>query len=178
MARRAALKIVGGYMLAALLYISLSDWLLFSLVSNPDLIDDISMMKGWGFVLFTGLTLLFLITRINQNETNRYRALLANHHAVILVVNPANGRIVDASHAAESYYGWPRKKLLRKHLSEINILPPERLKEEMARAKLNEIQIFHFQHRLANGEIRDVDVNSGPITLNEKQYLLSVIHGS
>lgn len=176
MARRAALKIVGGYMLAALLYISLSDWLLFSLVSNPELIDDISMVKGWGFVLFTGLTLLYLITRINQNETNRYRALLANHHAVILVVNPENGRLVDASHAAESFYGWSRKELLRKHINDINMLPPERLKAEMDLAQLNKAPLFHFQHRLANGEIRNVDVNSGPIDLDGKNYLLSVIH--
>lgn len=176
MPRSAALKIVGGYMLVALLYIFFSDWLLFSLVSNADYINRISMVKGWGFVMFTGLTLLVLITRINQNETNRYRALLANHHAVIFVVDPTNGRLVDASRAAESFYGWSREELLKKHISDINNLPPERLEAEMAKAKLNQTPVFHFQHRLANGEIRDVNVNSGPITLDNKHYLLSVIH--
>ncbi len=176
MTRNVALKIVGGYMLTALLYIFLSDWLLFSLTSNPDLIDDISIVKGWGFVLVTGLTLLFLITRMSQKESDRYRALLDNHHAVILVIDMTSGRLVDASSAAETYYGWSRKKLLKKHISDINLLPPERLMEELARASRNETSIFRFQHRLANGDIREVEVNSGPITLNEKQYLLSVVH--
>jgi len=38
------------------------------------------------------------------------------------------------------------------------------------------VQHFLFKHRLANGEVRDVEVYSGPITIEGKQLLYSIIH--
>lgn len=37
---------------------------------------------------------------------------------------------------------------------------------------------FKFKHRLSNGEIRDVEVYSGPINLNNQELLFSVVHDS
>ena len=46
---------------------------------------------------------------------------------------------------------------------------------ERAKKKKN---VFKFKHRLSNGEIRDVEVYSGPINLNNQELLFSVVHDS
>ena len=45
----------------------------------------------------------------------------------------------------------------------------------MKKAKKEQRNHFFFSHRLSNGEIRDVEVNSGPITLFGKQLLYSIV---
>jgi len=46
----------------------------------------------------------------------------------------------------------------------------------MERAKAEQRRVFYFQHRLANGEIRDVEVFSGPIKVHDRELLYSIIH--
>ena len=42
--------------------------------------------------------------------------------AVMLIVDPKSGQIVDANLAAERFYGWSRARLRQMHISEINTL--------------------------------------------------------
>ena len=46
----------------------------------------------------------------------------------------------------------------------------------MSEAKSESRHHFFFRHRLANEEIRDVEVYSGPIRLHGKELLYSIIH--
>lgn len=46
----------------------------------------------------------------------------------------------------------------------------------MERARSEQRRHFIFRHRLSNGEIRDVEVYSGPIKLHGKKLLYSIIH--
>lgn len=41
----------------------------------------------------------------------RYRALFENNHAAMLLIDPADGSIVDANPAAAEYYGWDSAQL-------------------------------------------------------------------
>jgi len=169
-------RIVIGYFLVAALYIMASDWLLF--VSWPDAaqIPAVSVAKGWGFVLVTTASLWALMRLLRTEETGRFRALLNNHHAVVLVVDPTSHRIVDCSLAAETFYGWSRAELLSKRIDEINTLPPAEIEREMTRAKHNSVPVFHFRHRRADGAVRDVDVYAGPVTIDGREQLLSIVH--
>ena len=106
----------------------------------------------------------------------RYRSLFKNNHSVMLVIDPKNGEIADANPAACSFYGWSLEKLTAKKITDINILTKEQIFQEMERAKSEQRQHFIFRHRLSNGDIRDVEVYSGPIKLHEQQYLYSIIH--
>ena len=106
----------------------------------------------------------------------RYRSLFKNNHSVMLVIDPKNGEIADANPAACSFYGWSLEELTAKKITDINILTKEQVFQEMERAKSEQRQHFIFRHRLSNGDIRDVEVYSGPIKLHEQQYLYSIIH--
>src|SRR5690606_39016846 len=67
------------------------------------------------------------------------------------------------------------EQLLGMRIQQINIMPPERVQEEMERAKSERRLYFRFQHRLASGEIRDVDCYTGPVTIDGRKLLHSII---
>ncbi len=111
-----------------------------------------------------------------RENAERYRNMFQNNHAVLLVIDPENGRILDANPAACKYYGYDLKTIKAKKILDINTLTPEQIFEEMARAKAEKRNHFYFYHRLANGEVRPVEVYSGPIVIKGKQLLYSIVH--
>jgi two-component system cell cycle sensor histidine kinase/response regulator CckA len=111
-----------------------------------------------------------------RESEERYRSLFQNNHAVMLLIDPETADIVDANPAACSFYGWGHEELTRKKISAINTLTEEQVFQEIERAESEQNQHFFFRHRLARGEIIDVEVFSGPITLNGKKLLYSIVH--
>jgi PAS domain S-box-containing protein len=111
-----------------------------------------------------------------KESEQRFRAVFHSDHAVMFLVNPETNKIEDASRGACTYYGWTLDDLRKKKITEINTLPPEEVFEKMQAAKSGQGRIFDFQHRLANGEIRDVEVCTGPIQVSGKSLLFSVIN--
>jgi len=111
-----------------------------------------------------------------RESESRYRNLFKNNHSVMLIIDPESADIVDANPAAISYYGWTHGDLTCKKITHINTLTEEQIFQEMEHAKKEHRRIFYFRHRLANGDIRDVEVYSGPIKLYGKQLLYSIIH--
>ncbi|MGD2150886.1 MAG: PAS domain S-box protein, partial [Desulfobacterales bacterium] len=111
-----------------------------------------------------------------KESEERYKSLFKNNHSVMLLINPESGDIVDANPAAISYYGWSHEELTTKKITNINTLTKKQVFQEMERAKKEQRRRFYFQHRLSNGNIRDVEVYSGPIQLHGKELLYSIIH--
>jgi PAS domain S-box-containing protein len=105
-----------------------------------------------------------------------YRSLFENSCSIKLIIHPEDGSIIDANKAACIYYGHNKSELKAMHIQDINTLSEEEVQKEMHAAKLEKRNFFNFQHRLANGEIRDVEVFSGPITINNEKLLYSIIH--
>ncbi|NCC45330.1 MAG: PAS domain S-box protein, partial [Clostridia bacterium] len=134
-----------------------------------------------------GEPLYFLISIIDITERKRaeealresearYKSLFQNNHAVMLLLEPESGEIVDANPSACSYYGWPQSKLIGRSIFDINTKPRMDVRAEMASAENGNRNYFVFEHRLANGEIRDVEVYSGPIVVKGKNLLYSIVH--
>lgn len=107
---------------------------------------------------------------------SRYRGFFETNTAVKLLIDPADGRIVDANLAAVAFYGYPHDKLLSMRIADINCLPPEEVKAEMALAKAEQRLYFCFPHRLASGAIHQVEVYSGPVEVDGRPLLFSIIH--
>ena len=105
----------------------------------------------------------------------RYRRLFADSAAVMLILDPADGRIVDANTAACAYYGYTLAQLKAMKITGINTLSLEQAQAEMKRAREQKKKHFEFCHRLANGEVRDVEVSSGPIEIDGRTLLLSTV---
>ena len=104
------------------------------------------------------------------------RSLFENHPTAILVIDPTDGRIMDANPAACSYYGWKREEFRKKNIMEINTLTPEEISFAMQHAHTGSHSQYHFRHRLASGENREVEVFAGPIPWEGKMLLCSTVH--
>lgn len=111
-----------------------------------------------------------------QGQEQRHQGLFENHHTIMLIIDPADGQIVDANPAAENYYGWSRAQLRQMQIHQINTLTPAEVRAEIARAASQQRTHFHFKHRRAYGDVRDVEVFSGPVHLGERALLYSIIH--
>ncbi|MCL4079259.1 PAS domain-containing sensor histidine kinase [Coriobacteriia bacterium Es71-Z0120] len=117
-----------------------------------------------------------LRARLAASEA-RYRSLFQDSASVMLLIDPSDGSIKDANTAAERFYGSPRERLTSMRITDINTLSPDEVKEEMERARTLKKNHFDFRHRLASGEVRDVEVYSGPVPgPGGEQWLYSIVH--
>lgn len=115
-------------------------------------------------------------TDILIEKEQQYRSLFENNISVILLIDPDTGAIFDANSSACSYYGYSNKTFKKMKITDINNLSKEEVFEEMKEAKAENRKYFNFQHRLADGTIREVEVFSGPITVRGTHLLCSIIH--
>ena len=111
-----------------------------------------------------------------KDSEQRYRALFQNSRGIMLLINPQSDEIIDANDAACEYYGYTKEQILSMKIGEINTLSPAKLKEEMMLSIDKNKSHFFFKHRLSSGEIRDVEVYSGPVIINNKELIYSLIH--
>ena len=112
---------------------------------------------------------------IYQSEL-RYERFFEDNHSVMLLINPQTGAVIDVNPAATQYYGWSRGEMQNMHISDINTLTPDEVKAEMQKSITDKRRQFHFKHRLANGEVKNVEVYSGPIKFGNSTYLYSIVH--
>jgi two-component system, cell cycle sensor histidine kinase and response regulator CckA len=102
--------------------------------------------------------------------------MFAANGAVKLFIDPDTGDIVAANPAAALFYGYTVDELTRLKITDLNQLPAELVRREMARARDEQRTFFEFMHKLKNGELRHVEVYSGPCQLDGRQLLFSIIH--
>jgi PAS domain S-box-containing protein len=112
---------------------------------------------------------------MSSSDTDLYTALFETNTSIKLIVDPGDGRIVDANPAACEFYGFERDTMRSLKITDINTLPDEVVHQRMRQACSGECLEFTFPHRLASGEVRDVRVHSGPFGLDGRQYLLSIV---
>ena len=93
-----------------------------------------------------------------RESEQRYSSLFKNNHSVMLLIDPESADIVEANPAACSFYGWSQEELTSMKITDINMLPNEQTFQEIEQAKSESRYHFFFRHRLANEEIRDVEV--------------------
>ncbi len=107
--------------------------------------------------------------------SKRLHSMFAEHSAVMLMIEPVTGRIVDANPAACEFYGYDRAELLNMSIQEINMLPSLEVEQRRRAALASGQRYFLFPHRLKSGEIRLVDVYSCPVTDSGGPLLFSII---
>ncbi len=114
-------------------------------------------------------------TRHLVSSQQRYKSMFEHNLAVMLLIDPADGKIVDVNPAASSFYGWDHDTFTGMYIQDVNILSPQEVLAEITAAKSQEKRCFTFRHRLANGEVRDVEVYSGPILVDDTPLLYSIV---
>ena len=111
-----------------------------------------------------------------RDSERSYRNQFEHNSAVMLMVDPGSGHLIDANHAAEAYYGYPPGHLKTLLISDINTRRDDELRQDMASIDESQGQQFRFEHRLADGSRRDVEVLSSRIQFGGRPALYSIIH--
>ena len=111
-----------------------------------------------------------------QESEARYHSLFKKNQAAMLMIDPETATIIDANLGACVFYGYPYEKILKLKMTDINTLTGEEVRAEMQRALGEKQNHCYCQHRLANGQIRDVEIYSGPLFMRGKQLVYSIIH--
>lgn len=109
-------------------------------------------------------------------ESDVFLQIFNQSPAIEYLLDPENGRIVDANNAACTFWGWSRQQLRTMRIWDINIAGQETLERQFAETKAGVTKFFINQHRIASGQIRDVEVYAHPIILKGHQVNLIIAH--
>jgi len=116
------------------------------------------------------------LTASLRESEERYHALFDFAQVSILFIDPDLGVIVEANQAACQYYGYRNEQLRGMPMEVINTLPIGDLKEKFHSATAENQSHVYCRNRLANGEVREVEVHLGPIQLGGRLLLYSIVH--
>ncbi|HKK01848.1 MAG TPA: EAL domain-containing protein, partial [Desulfuromonadales bacterium] len=113
--------------------------------------------------------------RLRQSE-QRYANLFQGNASVMLVFEQKTRQIVDANPAACLFYGYTKEQMTSMKITEINVLSREEISREIEEARAAGRRHFRFQHRLASGDIRDVEVFSGPVVVEGQSLIYALVY--
>jgi diguanylate cyclase (GGDEF)-like protein/PAS domain S-box-containing protein len=116
-----------------------------------------------------------MLDELRESE-DRFRQMFERNSAVMLLIEPQSGMIVDANPAAAIFYGYPLIYLKGKEISSITLQTEEHISHEIQQAILEERNYHVFDHRLENGTSRTVEVHSSPINFKSRSLLFAIIH--
>ena len=114
----------------------------------------------------------------NFEKTNEeYISFFKNCNQIKLIIDSENGIILNANTKASEFYGYPTEVLIGMNINKINILPKEKIQDKfkIINNNNNEDNFFIFKHKLANGEVKMVQIVATPIKIDGKKIIQSVI---
>jgi PAS domain S-box-containing protein len=109
-------------------------------------------------------------------DSEAFRRIFKDHGAVIYIVDLSTFTIIDANRAALDFYGYDLETMRTKRIPDLNTMPEEEIRAEIKRAVEEGRSLYACKHRLASGEIRDVEVYANPISIQSQEYSFSVVH--
>lgn len=106
---------------------------------------------------------------------SRYRSMFENNYAVMILVDPENGSVVDVNPAASEYYGISRENFARKKISEITLADENRHEQELEMAFTGNRSHVVSRHKIKNGVPRDVEIFCSPVNYMKKKLVHCII---
>ncbi len=111
-----------------------------------------------------------------QNADDQYyNALFKNNVSVMLIIDNETLKIVDANYAACTFYRYSYQEILKMKFTDLSSVKPDQIVTQINLAASHVKNSFAFKHRISTGEIKNVKVNSGIITINNKKYIHAII---
>ena len=106
----------------------------------------------------------------------RYRQMFENTQTVKILVEPESTKIVSANPAACEFYGYPLDQLRKLTIEALNVAGAGKVRENISRMLSEPRSRVIAQHRLATGEVRDVEINAVALTVGAGQLLYAAIY--
>lgn len=106
----------------------------------------------------------------------KYKKSFNTHSSPMMIIDAQSGEIEDANEAACQYYNYSKEALLKLNITDINALSQKEIYLQMDNVKTNNVSFLRFKHKLANGQVRDVEVHSSYFENDGKKLLFSIVH--
>ncbi|MDK9698532.1 MAG: PAS domain S-box protein [bacterium] len=140
---------------------------------------DLSVMQLVSGQIATAIERKQAEESLRRSET-RYRQIFSMTVAVKLFYDPNTGGIIDANQAACKFYGYTLRELKGMRIRDIELSSMdshELLITQSTEAKQDVFESYRIAlHKLKNGELRTVEMYSGPITMHDKLFVHAIVH--
>jgi PAS domain S-box-containing protein len=100
-----------------------------------------------------------------ESET-RFRKFFEENGLPMLLIEPGPRQIMAANQAASMLYGYAQERMIGMSMSQLNTMTQEEVSLERQRAHRQGRAYLSFTHRLASGEVRDLECFDSPIDLD------------
>ncbi len=118
-----------------------------------------------------------LVAQSAANESaGRFQRFFDENSAVKLIIDPTDLRVVDANDAAVRYYGWSREVLKTKYITDLSLQSDEEIRENCGASLEKGAGYGRGRHKLANEEIREVELYSTVIIEGDRRLLVEIVH--
>ena len=106
---------------------------------------------------------------------NQLQSMFSGHNAVMLLIDPKNGKIIDSNPSATRFYGYSKTELLNMRINEISTMRDNHLNVEGFDAFSFGSKHTTAQHRLKDGSLKMVDIYSSQIDYSEIVVTYAII---
>ena len=117
-----------------------------------------------------------VVVMVRELSDAFYRSLFEDLSAALLFFDVQDGAILDANPAACDFYGYSRAELTRLHIGDISAQAHDDNRQGVRQITAGELKQMVTRHRLANGDVREVEVTMGRHKLGERLINIAAIH--
>lgn len=116
---------------------------------------------------------LALANRALRQSEEKFRKIFENNAAVKLIVDPTDGRIVEANEAAVDWFGWPRETLMAMRLDELT----DTAQDEVPWYRESDVRgQYEIKLRRANDVVAIAEVFTAHVQFNSTVLLHVIAH--
>lgn len=116
--------------------------------------------------------------RDSRASLAHYSSVFAEGQSPMAILDAETGGIIDLNPAAQAFYGWTTAEMrkLGMHVWDVSQADPLVVRERLREAASGAIARVKGRHRLASGELRDVEIYCGPIDIDGQRCVYGIIH--
>ncbi len=111
-----------------------------------------------------------------KRSVEKFKKYFEDNLAIMLLIDPISKRISDANNSAVKFYGYPKEDFLKMTIYDVNLISVEEINKKMKVAIMQKSNHLSFKHKLANNDIRDVEVYASPFEFGEKKIMSIIVH--
>ncbi len=113
---------------------------------------------------------------IDTYDKDILKKMFESNQIIMLMLHMHTGQILDANEAAVLFYKYPKEKLLKLRIEDLNTTSPANLQTEEIRKLNKNHNNYVFSHQLADGTIKKVEIYSSPSNIGDQTVLFSSIY--
>jgi PAS domain S-box-containing protein len=157
------------------------------ITGTTDIVDRIGLQTTLIAVGLAGVSVSIAVTNRRHAMTemqvamaalreseHRYATLFQRSPVIQMLVDPVTSAIVDVNAAATDFYGYGRAEFQAMTIAHLSLTDPTAI-DAALREQASGRMHFVAHHRLASGDLRTVEVQTGPLTIDGRSLLHAVL---